>query len=494
MKLGRITSTLVGAAALGAIAVLAPRPSSQAANPPLPAPATSTAPVVAASLDNPRFKQIHGRPGFWRIGQTQDGVWWFVDTHDQTEFLNGVTTVQPQLLSYDPAKPAYASIDWDGRPDAESLTHWADLTTSRVHAIGFKSLGAWCNPALQSGRLPMTQDLNIWHWVPYTARLFSPDWRQAADYAIKSQTEPLKNNHNLIGYYTDNELSWDDNAVGARVYFDDLPTDDPNRQQVLGVIQKTWPSVTLFNQDWNTKLGKWDELRGLAQLPTASNAAYDKLESHWLEHIARAYFEMTSTLVHKYDPNHLVLGCRYRGWMPAEVARASRGLTDAQSLNYYASDSLLDSNTFRTLSEESGQPVVISEYSFHSLDGRSGNRNLSRFPAEVRDQEARAAGYRLMTQRLARVAYVIGADWFQWMDEPPAGRRGDAEDCNLGMVDIHDRPYEQLVTAVQETAPLLNPLHAGSATAGNQMVWRTPPQGPHHPTAFAGGQEMLNQK
>ena len=92
------------------------------------------------------------------------------------------------------------------------------------------------------------------------------------------------------------------------------------------------------------------------------------------------------------------------------------------------------------------------------------------------------------------MAYVIGADWFQWMDEPPAGRRGDAEDCNLGMVDIHDRPYEQLVTAVQETAPLLNPLHAGSATAGDQMVSRTPPQGSHHATAFAGGQDMLNTK
>jgi hypothetical protein len=493
MKLGRITSAVVGALALSAVALLSPRPTSRAANPPQPAPAVD-APVVSAALESPRFKQVHGKPGFWRIAQTPDGVWWFVDAHDQTEFLNGVTTVQPQLLSFDPARPAYASADWDGQLDTESLGHWADLTASRIHAIGFKSLGAWCNPALHCGHLPMTQDLNVWRWVPYTARLFSPDWRTAADYAIKSQTEPLKNNRNLIGYYTDNELSWDDNAVGARVYFDDLPADDPNRREVLNVIEQTWPNLTSFNEDWNTKLKKWDELRGLAQLPMASNAAYDKLETRWLEHIARAYFEMTSTLVRKHDPNHLVLGCRYRGWMPAEVARASRGLTDAQSLNYYASDSLLDSNTFRTLNEESGQPVVISEYSFHSLDGRSGNVNHSRFPGEVRDQEARAAGYRLMTQRLARVTYVIGADWFQWMDEPPAGRRGDAEDCNLGMVDIHDRPYEQLVTAVQETAPLLNPLHAGSATAGDQMVWRTPPQGSHHATAFAGGQDMLSAK
>ena len=339
----------------------------------------------------------------------------------------------------------------------------------------------------------MTRDLNVWRWVPYTARLFSPDWRSAADAAIKSQTQPLKNNHNLIGYYTDNELSWDDNAVGACVYFDDLPTNDPNRMEVLKVIHQTWPDIKSFNADWTTNFSKWDELGRLAQLPVQHPSGYAKLEHYWLSHIARAYFSMTSELVHKYDPNHLILGCRYRGWMPAEVARAARGLTDAQSLNYYASDSLLDATTFQTLNEESGQPVVISEYSFHSLDGRSGNANRSKFPGEVRDQEARAAGYRLMTQRLARVTYVIGADWFQWMDEPPAGRRGDAEDCNLGIVDIQDRAYEQLVIAVQETAPLLNPLHAGSATSGNQMVWRTPIQS-HHPTAFAGGQEMLDAK
>jgi agarase len=177
--------------------------------------------------------------------------------------------------------------------------------------------------------------------------------------------------------------------------------------------------------------------------------------------------------------------------VPPEVACSSRGYTDAQPLNYYAADTLLDAKTFQLIAQESHQPVVISEYSFHALDGRSGNRNRVRFPGEVPTQEARAAGYRLMTSRLAQVPYIIGADWFQWMDEPPGGRRGDGEDVNFGIVDIHDRPYEPLVTAVKETAPLLNTLHAGSASSRNQLVWRTPPAGPHPPTAFAGGRDVV---
>jgi hypothetical protein len=128
---------------------------------------------------------------------------------------------------------------------------------------------------------------------------------------------------------------------------------------------------------------------------------------------------------------------------------------------------------FQTLHEQSGgQPVIVSEYSFHALDGRSGNRNTFGFPALVADQAARADGYRAMTTRLARLPYVIGADWFQWMDEPPSGRLRDGEDVNFGVVDIADEPYQLLVEAVRETAPRLNGMHQDSGTAGFADVWR----------------------
>ena len=135
-------------------------------------------------------------------------------------------------------------------------------------------------------------------------------------------------------------------------------------------------------------------------------------------------------------------------------------------------DARLDPDTFRVLSTQSDQPLIISEYSFHALDGRSGDRNTIGFDAQVLDQRARADAYRLFTSRLARVPFVIGADWFQWMDEPPSGRQRDGEDCNFGIVDVDDRPYELLADAVRTTAPLLNHLHAESSTDGESDVWR----------------------
>ena len=44
-----------------------------------------------------------------------------------------------------------------------------------------------------------------------------------------------------------------------------------------------------------------------------------------------------------------------------------------------------------------------------------------------------------------RLPYVLGADWFQYFDEPTHGR-GDGENFNFGLVDIHDQPYEELTS------------------------------------------------
>lgn len=438
-----------------------------------------------SSSTTPLFREVRGHDGFWRIGVTNEGLWWFLSPQNQTEFLNGVTTVQPALRGRDPRGPNYLSCDWNGHADQLSLSEWAQHTLGRVQSMGFKNLGAWCNPALHQFSVPMTQDLNVWHWVPYDARLYSPDWKSCAEVAIREQASPLRENRNLIGYYIDNELNWDDEAVGPRVYFDQLPTNDPNRCEVVRVIRDTWPSVTDFNRDWNTSFHDWAELEHHPKLPVGDKHGYELLADRWLTHYARSYFQITTSLIRKYDPNHLILGCRYRGWAPPEVPEGAKGLTDAQSLNYYASDALLDFSTFRSISHLSDQPLIVSEYTFHALDGRSGDRNLSRFPAQVADQEARAAGYREMTSRLARVPFVIGADWFQWMDEPPSGRLGDGEDANMGMVDIHDKPYDLLAAAVRQTTPTLNRVHSESAVARDTTVWRQPPPS-ERPTQVAG--------
>lgn len=410
--------------------------------------------------------------GFWCIERDDDGVWWFVSPTGQREFLNTVTTVSTKQDSRQKEGAGYRSKDWNGSTDPASLKTWAEKTAQRIADAGFKGIGAWSDHALHDTGLPISRDLNLWSTVSGGPDIFDPAWEAAIFAATKAQVEKLRDNPNIVGYYTDNELDWEPVSVGPRVYFDGRKQDDPNRLEVLKVIRRTWTTLDELNREWNSSFSSWEQLNGLSKLPrNIPKAVQKRLDETWLEHLSIRYFSVTSAAIRKYDPNHLILGVRFKGYAPPQVVRASRGYTDAQSINVYHEDGKLTRELFEMLHRESGQPVVISEYSFHSLDGRSGNRNECGFPAQVADQAARAEGYKVFTSNMARVPYIIGADWFQWNDEPPAGR-GDGEDVNFGVVDIYDAPYEQLVKAIKETAPKLNPLHAESHKP-NESVWRT---------------------
>jgi hypothetical protein len=442
----------------------------QSSEPAAPQPVAATSKPTTQS----QWRTVRGTPGYWRLAQGHDGVWWFVSPDNRPEFLNAVTTVQPYQLARDRNGPDFVSRDFNGLAGGEGdLDAWSVKTLQRVRQTGFKSLGAWCHPAFHKLDVPIVRDLNITTYMSSSGlRFYSPQWPELADRSVRVQVEPLRQNRNLIGYYTDNELDWSDEAIGPRAHFDNLTADDPSRAQVMIVVRKVWNTLESFNADWQTSLADWLEINTWKVLPRQPRASYDRLLSAWLSHLAEDYFRLTSGLVRKYDPNHLILGVRFRAFAPDEVVRASRHYTDAQSINIYPSDAKLDADVFSKLHQLSGQPVIVSEYSFHALDGRSGNRNTFGFGAQVLDQQARADAYKLFTTRLARVPYIVGGEWFQWMDEPPSGRSADGEDVNFGIVDIDDKPYELLEAAVRKTTPMLNRLHAASAADDQKEVWR----------------------
>ena len=437
-------------------------------------PAVDVSTIPQSVIDAGDYQVLRGVEGYWRIGQTDKGVWWFVSPEGKREFLNTVTTVQPFQAGRDENGVHFVSRDWNGsvgKYDGD-LKAWAEKTLVRVREAGFKGLGAWCHPVFHELDVPMTRDLNVWKHYGTNYRLYSADWEATGDKIVAGLVGPFKNNKNLIGYFTDNELDWSDASVGPSKYFDGLPQGDPNRAKVIETVRSLWPHINDFNRDWKANYASFDELAALDVFPRDPADQYAKLFSVWLENLATDYFRITSQLVRKHDPNHLLLGVRFAGYAPKEVVRASKHYTDAQSVNYYVADGLLDPDMFSMVNRESGQPILITEYAFHALDNRSGARNTFGFQAQVPDQKARADGYSLFTQGMAGVPYIIGADWFQWSDEPASGRSSDGEDVNFGVVDVDDLPYTQLTNAIRTTAPKLNPLHAVSHEDTRGAMWR----------------------
>src|SRR4051812_47549117 len=137
----------------------------------------TTAPTV-------EFAKLQGSDGFWRLAQTTDGVWWYLSPTGTPEFLNTVTTVQPYQHARVAEGARFVSRDWNGDAnDANGdLDAWAVHTIDRVRNIGFKGLGAWCNPVFHKHDVPITRDLNIWSWMkPEFKRFYSPGWAETAE-------------------------------------------------------------------------------------------------------------------------------------------------------------------------------------------------------------------------------------------------------------------------------------------------------------------------
>ena len=439
-----------------------------------PVPVDSDASRAEASVDGSPLKTFKGREGFWRVAKAENGVWWFVSPTGERQFLNTVTTVQPFQTGRDKDGVHFVSRDWNGSVSTYDgdLKAWAEKTMARVQGAGFKGLGAWSHPIFHEMDVPITRDLNVWkHYNADNYRLYSADWESYGDALMAKLVGPLANNKNLVGYFIDNELDWSDASVGPCMHFDGLTPEDPNKRVVIQTIKSIWPTLEAYNAAWNTTLKDFAELDTLPKLNREPAEAYAKLFDVWLDKLATRYYEVTTRLIRKHDPNHLILGVRFAGFAPPAVVRASAPYTDAQSINYYPADGKLDPDMFAQTYAASDMPIMITEYSFHALDGRSGNRNTFGFQAQVPDQQARAQGYAEFTSRLAKVPYIIGADWFQWSDEPASGRNADGEDVNFGIVDVDDQPYEKLIEAVQQTGPKLNGLHAASHVASSD-VWR----------------------
>jgi hypothetical protein len=102
-----------------------------------------------------------------------------------------------------------------------------------------------------------------------------------------------------------------------------------------------------------------------------------------------------------------------------------------------------------------GLPIIIGEFHF----GTPG-RGLSPGLRQTISQEERGVAYRYYVENAVAHPSLIGTHWFQWWDQPSTGR-GDGENYNIGLVDVTDRPYKELIDAARETHQRLYEIHSG---------------------------------
>jgi hypothetical protein len=380
------------------------------------------------------------------IRQEEPG-WWLVSPKGQPFFSLGICCVNQGLSrkEFDSENPGYAA--WQQYQDTRS---WADETTSRLKSWGFTTIGAWSDhQALRESKkmtLWLTPILHIgstagapW-WDMWDARVI----RRMEDVA-RGQILAVRDDPRLLGYYTDNELGWW-NATLFKMTLEQA-AGSGQRNRLLELLRETYAN------DWQKLLkdfeaenaAGWEELASGGMLYLRSDGNGMQLMRRFLGTLAERYYQLAHQIIRKYDTRALILGDRYQSFYYPEVARACARHVDAISSNLNASwnDGTFLRFYLDTLHALTGKPIMISEIYMAARENRTGNKNSHGVFPVVASQTERAAALRNTLQSLTRLPYVIGADWFQYYDEPRHGR-DDGENFNFGLVDIQGRVYEQV--------------------------------------------------
>ena len=155
----------------------------------------------------------------------------------------------------------------------------------------------------------------------------------------------------------------------------------------------------------------------------------------FLKRAADLYFRISSEAIRRHDPNHLVMGARFAGLGGAHPAvwEASGRYCDVVTFNCYPWADL-DRNVVLTerggnakriteaFTEQYGyvkRPMLVTEWSFPALD--SGLPCTGGAGQRFQTQALRTQATELFAKTMLSLPFLVGYDYFMWVDEPPEG-------------------------------------------------------------------------
>jgi hypothetical protein len=194
------------------------------------------------------------------------------------------------------------------------------------------------------------------------------------------------------------------------------------------------------------------ELQARARAHLAAGDTADRRKAFVLAAFRR-YLDVINAAVRRHAPNHLHLGIRFGGDPHVEVLEAARGF-DVFSTNIYRYTP--PAATLDRISKLTERPMLIGEFHIGVPE-----RGLAPGLVQAMNQEERGVAYRYYVEQAMAHPAMIGTHWFQWVDQPATGRN-DGENYNIGLVDVTDRPYAELVAAAKTTHARLAAVHSGT--------------------------------
>lgn len=344
-----------------------------------------------------------------------------------------------------------------GRPYDQD--EWLRQSIERLRAWGFNSSGAFsiANAATQELRFPYTPQLAIENaagarrlpdriGASHLIDPFAPETVAAIEKAFSESLPRSADNPLIIGYFLGNEQ-----------HFQNLPrlipgykSDVVAKVRLVLMLKEKYGDIAAFNAAWapSEPFADFDSLKDASLFVRTEAGAADMLafQNLYLE----TYYKLIHDTFRKYNKNHLLIGSR---WTPntsgyENIVRIGGKYLDVVSVNYYGYG--IDREFLgRVHAWSGGRPILLSEWHYGSPENGLGGGAI-----EVATLADRGRAYRNYIEQAAALPFVVGSQWFIYTDQSITGRffQGfHGEGGNTGLVDVADRPYEDLVTAAKES-------------------------------------------
>lgn len=443
-----------------------------------------------------------------------DGVWWLVTPDGHGFFSAGVDHLRPdgdlspplgRAPYHDNVLALYGSDEG-----------WAAATLPRLHDFGLNTIGAFSRPELFPNAIAYTVTLTLAANAPavpgvppaivarVTRDYFDPAFATGVAAQVATAGPACAADPWCLGVFTDNEMALGQSLAQPLPYLDAyllLPSGAPGKVALQAFLADRYAGdVAAFNTTWGLALASFADLQAVtamspavAQPPAPPNdtpaqradrRAFDAF-------VARRFHQVTFDALRAASPGVLVLGSRLLilSTRP-EVLAAIAPFVDVLTVNYYeiAPSVLAVAPTypadygipFAHLFDDldamyriAGKPILIGEFSYRAADSGLPNTLPPFFPTLATQAERAQATGTYFRRVLAR-PYLVGAHWFQYMDQPATGRF-DGENQNFGLVKITDEAWPELTdrfrTVLGDVAARRKLVPGGGAAADCVVEW-----------------------
>lgn len=423
--------------------------------------------------------------GFFHV-KKDGGRWWLVDPDGCAFFSVGMDCLTPSasgpvtgmedLFEWlpDSASTFKAALSTRGKTQTVSFLtanlirafggeweqKWREITRGLLVQCRFNTIGNWSDLNLIKGaKLPYawplrnfpTTKLQLYRDFP---DVFSQEFRVAA-VKFAEQITQFKDDPYMIGYFLRNEPLWafGENNIASEMLATVAPS--ATREALIDWLKQKYDGdIQRLSSAWNKELPDFEALETTAIFDAAklSPQAEDDLWE-FSRLMVDEYIRRPSEALQKLDPHHMNLGIRY-AWISSELCYRGGEYFDVFSINSYTEKP--NPEIVAEIARRSGKPVMIGEFHHGAIDRGLPSTGIR----GVASQQERGVAYRYYVEQGAALPDLVGVHYFQLNDQPVLGRF-DGENYNIGLVDICNQPYPEMMEATTQSNELIYSVAAG---------------------------------